>query len=356
MYGSLLRKDSHKESFINMLRLNTGTQTEILFDQQMIRIDGALEDVRRASDDLDKFLTSQGKSAHHHDHQALGNPGSCPICFELPTNQYVLNYCGHIACRYCLTEYLNYSVRNSEFPIKCPFRDCRLPVLHSDWTGLLNEAECESLYEISLSRFVEQRPNEYFWCSSSGCKQIIERSASQVQCPSCSVVWCTKCQINMDEVPLLPGATAHKGFSCSVWNEQIEKSRDIAVKASEIAKNAWPLIETQDWEGALKAFSQVYDLNPYNTDVVKALEIISSCGKEWEQKCVHLKMQMSEKKYEFANMEWLLEHTKPCPSCKIPIEKNAGCNHMSCSRCSTQFCWVCSKPWSGHDNYFACNN
>ncbi|DBA01074.1 TPA: hypothetical protein N0F65_002684 [Lagenidium giganteum] len=33
--------------------------------------------------------------------------------------------------------------------------------------------------------------------------------------------------------------------------------------------------------------------------------------------------------------------TKPCPGCRNPIEKNGGCNHMTCSRCQTEFCWVC---------------
>lgn len=39
-------------------------------------------------------------------------------------------------------------------------------------------------------------------------------------------------------------------------------------------------------------------------------------------------------------IKWLQGHTKNCPNCREPIEKNLGCNHMTC-RCRYEFCWVC---------------
>ena len=32
---------------------------------------------------------------------------------------------------------------------------------------------------------------------------------------------------------------------------------------------------------------------------------------------------------------------RPCPECKINIEKNEGCQHMSCIQCQKHICWVC---------------
>lgn len=37
---------------------------------------------------------------------------------------------------------------------------------------------------------------------------------------------------------------------------------------------------------------------------------------------------------------WLLSHTKSCPKCGKPVEKNGGCNHITCP-CGAHFCWMC---------------
>jgi hypothetical protein len=46
--------------------------------------------------------------------------------------------------------------------------------------------------------------------------------------------------------------------------------------------------------------------------------------------------------------EWERSNTRPCPKCNTRIEKNGGCNHMSCTSCRHQFCWICGGPWWRH--------
>ncbi|XP_048577722.1 E3 ubiquitin-protein ligase parkin isoform X2 [Nematostella vectensis] len=38
--------------------------------------------------------------------------------------------------------------------------------------------------------------------------------------------------------------------------------------------------------------------------------------------------------------------SKPCPKCNVPTEKSGGCNHMSCSRCKFDWCWLCGIQWN----------
>lgn len=39
---------------------------------------------------------------------------------------------------------------------------------------------------------------------------------------------------------------------------------------------------------------------------------------------------------------WIAAHTKPCPKCGKLVEKNGGCNLVSC-QCGQCFCWLCGQ-------------
>lgn len=46
--------------------------------------------------------------------------------------------------------------------------------------------------------------------------------------------------------------------------------------------------------------------------------------------------------------DFLERNTKPCPSCREPIEKVDGCDHMTCrppGGCRHEFCWLCLAPF-----------
>ncbi|OMJ23772.1 E3 ubiquitin-protein ligase dbl4 [Smittium culicis] len=68
-------------------------------------------------------------------------------------------------------------------------------------------------------------------------------------------------------------------------------------------------------------------------------------SKLWIQKCND----------DSETFNWLASNTKDCPKCAYPIEKNGGCNHITCRNCSYEFCWVCLKIWNIHKENYNCN-
>ena len=66
---------------------------------------------------------------------------------------------------------------------------------------------------------------------------------------------------------------------------------------------------------------------------------------------------------ESENVTWIIANTKKCPKCRKPIEKNQGCNHMTCHKnvggCGHEFCWLCMGDWKDHGQetggYYRCN-
>ncbi|KAF6115677.1 parkin RBR E3 ubiquitin protein ligase [Phyllostomus discolor] len=53
-------------------------------------------------------------------------------------------------------------------------------------------------------------------------------------------------------------------------------------------------------------------------------------------------------RWEESSKETIKQTTKPCPRCRVPVEKNGGCMHMKCPQpqCRLDWCWHCGCEWS----------
>ncbi|RPD65663.1 hypothetical protein L226DRAFT_455316 [Lentinus tigrinus ALCF2SS1-7] len=69
------------------------------------------------------------------------------------------------------------------------------------------------------------------------------------------------------------------------------------------------------------------------------VRICPHCDTEWHQ---NGSCQESDPQDDLLFEQWKSRHdVKDCPSCKVPIERMAGCNHMTCVSCKTHICWAC---------------
>ncbi|KAJ7057766.1 hypothetical protein C8F01DRAFT_1306744 [Mycena amicta] len=51
--------------------------------------------------------------------------------------------------------------------------------------------------------------------------------------------------------------------------------------------------------------------------------------------------------------EWAAGHdVKNCPGCMVPIERDEGCHHVTCSQCRTHICWVCLRTFPNGDGIY----
>ena len=92
------------------------------------------------------------------------------------------------------------------------------------------------------------------------------------------------------------------------------------------------------------------------------IEVKCHCGTTFCFKCLRdghrpcdcemMQIWEDKNKSEGENTKWLIVNTKQCPNCHKYIEKNQGCNHMTCRKeaggCGYEFCWICLGEWKPH--------
>lgn len=85
------------------------------------------------------------------------------------------------------------------------------------------------------------------------------------------------------------------------------------------------------------------------------IESCFECGEIWHDSvtCELLNRWIQYSKEDPETNMWIQKNSKKCPKCTIPIEKNGGCNHMTCKSCRSEFCWLCMEVW--HSRH-SCNH
>lgn len=237
----------------------------------------------------------------------------CEICTGSipPSDEPVPMICDHRFCHPCWERYLNVKIQDGDaHNIMCPAFGCMRLVPVDVIEKLVAPDMVRRYLQFDIKAFVDSNPN-IKWCPYPGCGRAVRLPENEILHPE---------PIHIPNLqPPLP--TSH-AVDCGNGHFFCWECLDIAHAPCGCSK--WV-----DWH------KKIAEIKP---------EELRSTFVDTE---------------DAANCLWLVSNSKPCPNCKSPIQKNEGCNHMKCSKCKFDFCWVCLEAWKKHNSatggYFRCN-
>ncbi|XP_064598005.1 ankyrin repeat and IBR domain-containing protein 1-like [Liolophura sinensis] len=257
-----------------------------------------------STEDLPLLTTSQSES--------ITSDCMCEICTcsFLSSDGPVHMSCEHQFCRTCWKTYLNLKIQEGEaHHITCPAYGCSRLVPVDIIESVVSRQMARKYLQFDIQAFVESNPT-IKWCPFPGCGNAVR--LPDLEGPASPNILVTP-SIPVDTSRAVDCGNGH--YFC--------------------------------WECLGESHEPC------------------SCGnwKTWHEKISEIKpeqLSCTEVETETAaNFLWLVTNSKACPNCKSPIQKNEGCNHMKCTKCKHDFCWVCLEPWKRHNSstggYFKCN-
>ena len=212
---------------------------------------------------------------------------------EQPISQYPeLSTCEHRACITCLRQYLSIEIYESRVNITCP--ECS-ELLHPNDIKfiLLNQSVLIEKYESFMVRRTLIIDPDARWCPAPDCGYCVIATG----CASCPMLKCER-----------PGCDTLFCYHC---------------------KQEWHPNQTCDQARAQRGFHGRPQSRPGVSFGIRTTDSSTQASTSVDQP-----LQPDD--------------VKPCPCCKVLIIKmdDGSCNHMTCSVCGTEFCWLCMQKIS----------
>lgn len=249
----------------------------------------------------------------------------CDVCLEESDDEYFLmSYCScrHKCCHNCWKENLQNQYENLYGKFHCFNCSCEIEIYTIEINNLLSKEKCDDyLRRINYIVFRKEIIN----CPKCKHEYFNINTENSTTCPYCFLTVCPKClniehfdSLNMDcckfdEFKVSDGTRYHE-----LLNERIKISKD-----------------------------------KYYENVTKPIEEAEKrrIEEEFKQKEREKAQRENEEKKQF--LKWVKNNNvRRCPKCKNYIEKNKGCNHMTCINCKYEFCWHCSRECDGSGEHF----
>ncbi|XP_028393114.1 ankyrin repeat and IBR domain-containing protein 1-like [Dendronephthya gigantea] len=237
----------------------------------------------------------------------------CTICCESFDVEIfsVFVPCGHKFCTPCWKSYLSLKIIDGDISnIKCPSFKCTCLVPVDVIESVVPKDVAKKYGRFDIKAFVDANPN-LKWCPFPQCDNAVQ----------------------------LPN---HQSREYVVGAGAVSETAPLVVDCGNEHYFCWYCMEQSHEPSTCEGWKRWLD-------AIK--EILPKLPKQDIKECPETE--------RVANSLWLITNSKPCPKCSSPIQKNEGCNHIKCTKCKHEFCWVCLEPWKKHNSstggYFRCN-
>lgn len=240
------------------------------------------------SNDGDSFATAASSSTSA---PTRNGAGMCIVCFDdvaEGSSACRSLACKHVTCDECLRTHVDVRLREGDFSgIVCPEPSCRLPISEGMLVQLFEGSESPQLLrfqELKAQKFVDTH-GATAWCPKPGCGRAVSLVAS----------------------------------SCRTADSQAAAAGEIDVTCACKTKFCFNCKEIGGHE-------------PVSCDYWKS----------WQTKLTAWQRENND-----ASEQWVAQNSREC-KCGAKIQRNGGCNHMTCTVCGAHFCYVCGQSWSLH--------
>lgn len=220
----------------------------------------------------------------------------CDICMELkPKEERVDLQCSHFFCRSCVYEHIENAIINNKVPIKCPDGSCGLEFL-DEFVELYVNEESFKKYKKFMRRYNISLIQNAVYCPIPNCESYALKPES----------------VNDDN-------------NTNLNNTEEQTNVDVNINVNSKKKRKKLVI--------LKCLENDH-------------EFCMNCRqKPHKGRDCDLKEEKGWMVFKKEN------HLKKCPKCGIEIYKDSGCNHMTCTKCQYQFCWICGMKYTSSSHY-----
>ncbi len=228
---------------------------------------------------------------------ATASTTECLVCGEqFPSTERLETHCWHIIdyCAKCTETWLSTQLKlNAPTAVYCPADDCLEKLAPEDFEGYL---PFDVVCRVKMQYFAALLRG--FICPAESCGTMISENdqLSFVNCGSCRLRVCMSCR-----------SAWHSGITCEQYQtDLVQRSEDQAIEDERIAEEA----EAEE----------------------RAREEENRQAREAEDR-----LQVQRTKDENASTRYKQAQTTSCPGCGVPIQKNGGCDHITCSMAPSSF-------------------